>query len=126
MKSKPQILYEAVDTLVHCWYDGDAPFMDEATEILFLPKRVSFMLQHLLRLLRASTEEAEYAENTHNAEDYIKCAHSSTQAICMIALGVQINGDRQHVTIESLTETIRTLTMHLLSSSQNDDTCKLL
>ena len=142
-KSKLQILFEEVLDFVDCWYDGSAPFIENAMKIQFLPKRVAFLLDSLLKATSDTNDKtvlnmnllltdklatisppapppspksptSETSEPT--MDDYIKQAHISTQKLCKIALGHQIDADRKNITISSLTEIIRTLTMSLLDN----------
>ena len=48
-----------------------------------------------------------------DAENYIQMAHQMIQKLSLIALGHTINSDTTNVTVTSLTETLRTLTLTL-------------
>lgn len=166
-KSKLQILFEEVLDFVDCWYDGSAPFIEKAMKIQFLPKRVAFLLDSLLKATAdtdnktvlnmnllltdevrsmprhgppppppsptspvsqtSSTSPTSRTLQTSpkfstelTISDYIKRAHVSTQKLCKIALGHEIDADRTNITISSLTEIIRTLTMSLLDNQVMD------
>ena len=78
-----------------------------------LTKRVAFILKCLL----TDTEVYKTDDEERTLQEYIEEAHATTQTLCQIALGHQINPDNTVITISSLTNLIRTLSMTLADSS---------
>jgi len=136
MKSKLQILYETVYNFIQCWYDGEPEFLNQAMSIQFLPERVAFVLSELVRAtnpaikkdavvpFRAADAETDaeadaqvvvpfQPRSSTDEHNFIQMAHESIQKLSMMALGHMINADTTNVTVTSLTDTVRTLTITL-------------